>query len=705
MSATHRLQRLFEPRSIAVVGASPRGGFGLNVVANLGLLGFGGDVVAIHPSAERVHDAEVFRSLRDVPFVPDAVVAAVPAAATVDVVAESAHLGVGGVVAFASGFREGGEAGQKLETELRSAAGDRLAVLGPNCMGLVNYRSRAAMWGIEAPRKQQRGGGRVAVAAQSGAMLITTLLSGRLPDVAYAVSVGNQAVVDMNDCLDYFLADPDVRTVALVAEGISDLARFRRLADAAQQRDVSVVVLKLGRSARARVASVAHTGTLSGDDDAYRAVFKQAGVHAVDDLDELIATCSLLTHVPRARGGTLAAFATSGGECGLVADAAEQAGVELAQLDAGTAARLAPLVPEYGSVGNPLDLTAGAWADPEVYRSVTAALAAGPEVALVAMVGDAPQHLGTLEDSGWPQMLAGAGAAGRDAGVPVAVMTTTTDVLAGFGALAQQHGVLLLAGTRPAMRAIACAQAAGQARADDAVAGATEAPARTVAAARALIRGRAGVLAEARSKELVELFGIATPPGGQHHDIEELGRVAARIGYPVACKVAGVAHKSDIGGVRTGIRDEAELRAACEQIRRAVEGVVRGIPEIRVERMITSGVEVLVGGRNGDSGTVVVVGAGGVLTELLQDAATLVWPFTADDVVEALSGLRIAPMLTGYRGSAGTDVTELARVAVHAGQLLASLPEVREMDLNPVLASTDGCHAVDALIVLDDGQE
>lgn len=700
MTATHRLQRLFDPRSIAVVGASPKGGYGRQTLRNLDLLGYDGDVAAVHRTADRIDGTPAYRSLRDLPFVPDAVVLAVPAKEVGPVAAEAAALGVGGLVVFASGFRESGGDGSRREADLVEAVGDRLPVLGPNCLGLVNYRSHAAMWGTELPRHHQRGGGGVALVAQSGAMLITTLLSGRLPDVTYAASIGNQAVVDVNDCLELFLTDPEVKTIGLVAEGIADLGRFRHLASQAHARAVSLVVLKLGRSARAQAASVAHTGTLAGDAAAYDAAFEQAGAHRVDDLDELIAACRLLTHEPAPRAGRLAAFATSGGECGLVADLADEVGVELAELDAATEARLGELVPPYGRVGNPLDLTAGAWADAEVYEGVTRALGSCPGVGLVTMIGDAPTHLGPLEGSGWEEMLAGAGRAARATGVPVAVVTTTTDVLPGFGPLAERSGVLLLAGARPAMRAIAAAQAAGARRV---LAVATDVPpaADLVRCARGVLAGRGGVLGESESKDLVGLFGVASPDGGRHHDVEQLLRIADRIGYPVVAKVDGVAHKSDRGGVKTGIGGPAALRTACAEIWRATRGLVAGTPMIRVERMVGDAVELIVGGRNSEAGSLVVVGAGGVLTEILQDVRTLLWPFTEDDAHQALTCLRIGRLLAGYRGSPPVDVGAVAQVMVGTGRLLAALPEVREVDLNPVLANADGCVAADALVVVD----
>jgi len=700
---TPRLDRLFSPTSVAVVGASTKPGYGRRTVESLRLMGFAGPVVAVHPTGVGPDGVPAYRTLAQVPFVPDAVVAAIPAAGVPGVVAEAAEIGAGGVVAFASGFGESGDDGRRLEHELRRAAGDRIPVLGPNCLGLVNYRTGAALWGIEAPRHQQPRGGHVAVISQSGAMLITTLLNGRIPDVAYAASVGNQAVLDVNDCLEFALTDPQVRTVALIVEGIADLARFRALARQARQRSV-VVVLKLGRSARAQAATIAHTGTLAGDDDVFSAVLAQSGAVRVDDLDGLVAMCALADHGVTHSLGDLAVFATSGGEGGLVADVAEAAGVRLVDLDEGTRRTLTGLVPPFGSVANPFDLTAGAWGDQEVYRQVTRALATCPGTGLVAMVGDAPTYLEKVDGSGWAQMLEGAGDAARATGVPVAVVTTTTDVIPDFAAAAREHGVLLLAGVGPALSAIAAAQrvrSPAQSSAD----GAEAADDALVHAARAIIAGHEGQVSEGLAKRLISLFGVDVPGGGEHVDIEQLEQIAATIGYPVVCKVVGIAHKSDVGGVEVGIADSTALRTACERIRTATASAIDGPVVIRVEQMVAGGVEAFVGGRRSGAEVVVVVGAGGVLTELISDVRTFVWPFGPDDVRQALSGLRIHRLLTGFRGRPPADVDALVEVALATGRLLATLPEVVEIDLNPVLVSPTAAVAADALVVTAPAQD
>ncbi|WP_207401092.1 CoA-binding protein, partial [Actinomadura roseirufa] len=453
----HRLDRLFRPRSVAVVGASPKGGYGLRTLRNMRGVGFTGRLYAVHPSRTEVDGVAAHPSLAALPEVPDAVAVAIPAPGVPALVAEAAALGAPAMVVYGAGFGERDAEGRRRQDEVVAAAAGRLPLVGPNCLGVASFRGRAALWGIELPYLHAGADGVVALAAQSGNMALTTMLSGRLPSVAYGVSAGNQAVVDLSDCLEYFLTDPGIRVVCLVMEGLADLPRFRALAERAAARDVAVIVLKVGRSAGGEAATIAHTGTLAGRDAAYAALFRQAGVHRVDDLDEMIALCSLLAAPRRPRGAAAAVFASSGGECGLVADLADATGVRLAALDGAAETALAAALPPYMAVRNPLDLGASAWGDREVYRAAALAMGRCPGVDVVAFAGDAPAHSEPLEEIGWPEMVGGAGEAAAELDVPVVLMTTTTDVTPGLHALARRHGVVLLAGARPALRAIALA--------------------------------------------------------------------------------------------------------------------------------------------------------------------------------------------------------------------------------------------------------
>ncbi|WP_395991050.1 acetate--CoA ligase family protein [Actinomadura sp. 9N215] len=691
----HRLDRLFRPASVAVVGASPKGGYGLRTLRNMRGVGFTGRLYAVHPTHTEVGGVRAYPSLSDLPEVPDAVAAAIPAPGVPALAAEAAGLGAGGMVVFGAGFAERDAEGRRRQDELVAAAGDRLPLIGPNCLGFASYRGHAALWGIEMPYVHADADGVVALAAQSGNMALTTMLSGRLPAVAYGVSAGNQAVCDLADCLAYFLTDPGVKVVCLVMEGLADPPRFRALAERAAALDVSVVVLKMGRSAVGEAATVAHTGTLAGRDASYDALFRQTGVHRVHDLDELIALATLLAAPRRPRGGSVGFFASSGGECGLIADLADDAGVPLAELDAAAESALAAVLPPYMSVHNPLDLGANAWGDQDVYRAAARAIGECPAVDVVAFAGDAPAHADPLDEIGWTEMIGGAGEAAADLDVPVVMVTTTTDLVPGLTDLARRNGVVLLAGTRPALRAIALA---GEPRPPASAMPIQGAPTDPDVRRRAaeILTGGDGMLSEAEAKKLLSVYGVASPPGEVAADADAAAEAAARIGYPVVCKAhaAGLAHKSDIGGVEVGLADEQAVRDAVHRILKRTAAT-----EVFVERMADPGVELIVGGRNDAAGSLVVIGAGGVLTELLDDAAGLLWPFGRDDVRAVLRSLKIGALLGGLRGAPPADLDALADTAIKIGRLLADFPEIAELDVNPLLCRPGGCVALDALVV------
>ncbi|WP_433260960.1 acetate--CoA ligase family protein [Actinosynnema sp. CS-041913] len=694
----HRLDKLFRPASVAVVGASPKGGYGLRTLRNTRQLGFPGRLYAVHPRHDEVDGIAAYPSLLDLPEVPDAVAVAVPAQSAPGVVAQAVEFGVGGMVVYAAGFAERDAEGRALQERMRAVAADRLPLIGPNCLGVASFRGRAALWGIEMPYAHAESEGVVAIAAQSGNMALTTMLSGRLPAVAYAVSAGNQAVLDLADCLEYYLTDPAVRVVALVMEGLADVPRFRELALRAAEQDVAIVVLKVGRSARGEAATLAHTGTLAGRDSAYTALFRQTGVHRVDDLDELIALCRLLSAGNRPRGRSLGVFASSGGECGMVADLAEDVGVRLADLDDTATRALAAVLPEHCPVANPLDLTAGAWGQFDVYETAALAMGQSPDVDVVAFVGDAPTFSEPLDGNGWPEMVGGAGKAADSLDVPVALVTTTTDVVRDLDAMAERHGVVLLAGVRPALRAIALAGAPRP----KPVPLPPDSGNRPTALR--LLEGGEPVLTETAAKNLLELYGLSVPRGASVADVADAVAVADDIGYPVVAKLeaAGLAHKSDIGGVEVALPDRNAVRQAFDRLTRA--GTTAFGPDtplrFRVERMAGPGVELIVGGRNDPAGSLVVVGAGGVLTELLADVTELLWPFGPDEVREAIATLRVARLLHGYRGAPAADLDAVADAVVRIGRLLAELPEVTEIDVNPLLCADSGCVALDALVVV-----
>lgn len=706
-AASHPLYPLFYPRSVAVVGASPKGGYGLAVVNGLRAAGFSGPIYPVNPNYDEIAGLRAYPSLGAIGTPVDAVAIAVPARAVPGVVREALEAGVRGGVAFGSGFGEAGPEGQALQAELRALCGDRFPLVGPNCLGVASYLGNAALWAI--PLGMGGEAGAVGLVAQSGNMALTLMASSRGLKLAHIVSTGNQAVVDSVDVMSFYLAEPRVRAIGAIIEGFADIDKFRRVAAQAAERDIPIVALKLGRSEKARRAAVAHTGSLTGSDQLYDALFRQYGVLRVDDLDELGETVKLLASERRPRGLGLGVFASSGGECGLASDLAAASGVELPELEPQVREELAALLPPFANPLNPLDITAAGWGSREINAGAAARLAATPGVDIVAYVGDVTRKSGTLAETGWEPMIAGLADAAAATDKPVAVINTITDVAYELTDALDAAGIIQLTGMRTAIRAIAHAGRYARWQEQRGPCPGTPAvnPIRRMTALDLLPPPGSGAVSETVVKQVLTLYGIPIPDGGLADCVESALEIAAAVGYPVALKIEaeGLAHKTEAGGVALGIACGDQLRAEYAAL---LERVAAHVPEaavrgVRVERMGGGLLELIVGGRNDpDFGPVVVAGLGGVLAEALGDVATRLG---AVDEVEAramLGELRGAALLGSFRGRAAVDVAAVADVIVQVSQLLAELPEVLELDLNPVLAGAEGegCIVVDGLAVV-----
>ncbi|CAN5543823.1 acetate--CoA ligase family protein [soil metagenome] len=706
-ASAHPLYPLFYPRSVAVVGASPKGGYGLEVITALRLVGFDGAVYPVNPNHGTIAGLTAYPEIGAIPEPIDAVAIAVPSRAVPNIVWQAIAAGAKGGVAFGSGFAEAGADGQELQAELRALCSDRFPLIGPNCLGVTSYLGAAALWAIPIAARWEAGS--VGLVAQSGNMALTLMASSRGLDLAHVVSTGNQAVVDSVDVMSFYLAEPGVRVIAAVIEGFSDIAKFRRVAEAAGDRDIPIVALKLGRTEKASRAAVAHTGSLTGSDDLYDALFKQYGVLRVDDLDELTETAKLLSTDRRPAGPGLGVFASSGGECGLISDLAAASGVELPDLPPDASAQLKGILPPFANPLSPLDITAAGWGSREVNAGAASVLAETPGVDIVAYIGDITRNSGSLSVTGWDQMIAGLADARERTGKPIAVINTITDVAYELTDELDAQGIIHLSGVRTAARAIghagryACWR---QGRGPD-QAGSPVDAGRRASALRLLPVSGSGGVSESATKDLLRHYGIPVPAGRMSVSVDEAAEIASEIGYPVVLKIeaGGLHHKTEAGGVALGIASDAELRreyaALLERVAARAPGArVRGV---RVERMASGMIELIVGGQNDPAfGPVVVAGLGGILAEALQDVATRLAPVDVDEAHAMLAELRGAALLGPFRGRPAVDIDAVADVIARVSQLLVELPEVRELDLNPVLVGAEGqgCVAVDGLAVV-----
>lgn len=700
------LDALFTPASVAVVGASPRPGYALTTIENLQALGYQGSIFPVNPRHPRVAGLRCYPSLEAVPGPLQTVVIAVPAAHVPEVVAAAADRGCEAAIVYSAGMGEGaGRGGAEWAEAVRETSRRTgLRVLGPNCLGTIDFAHGCALWPVVLPEGTPGGRG-VALIAQSGNMPLTLASAGRGVRFSRLVSCGNQLDLTAAELMEHLLDAEDVSVVAVMLEGVPDLERFAAVLGRAADRDLPVVVLRAGRSRLGRVATLAHTGSLSGPDHLMHALLRRYGAVDARDLDELLAACAVLSADRRPRGRGIGALSTSGGECALLADLASEEGLQVPPLPPAAAERLRERLPAFISPANPLDVTAATWGDREVYRHAVEALASTPGVDVIVHLGDRPAHA-PADDTAWGQILEGLAEGAARSAQPVVSISTVGDVREQHVQALADAGLVPLAGLRAGLAALG--HAADRSRALAARRRPRPDPDQERRRqALGLLAGAGSVMAEAGAKELIRLYGIPAPPGRVVTSAAAAEEEARGLGFPVVLKLhgSGVTHKTELGGVILDVVDPAGVRSGFDTLQSRAARLALEDASVLVESQVEAGVELIVGGRNEPGfGPVLMVGAGGIFSELIDDVAHRLAPVDHEEALDMIAELRAASSLDGHRGRAPVDRDAVADCVVAAGRLLTELPEVRELDLNPLLCGR-GCVAADALVVLAGGEE
>jgi len=655
------LDRLLRPKSIAVLGA----GWALNVIEQCQKMGFKGPVWPVHPTKSEIGGLKAYPSLADLPEPPDATFIGVNRFATIDVVRELSAMGAGGAICFASGWTEAGE--PELQQKLIDAAGD-MPILGPNCYGVINYLDGALLW------PDQHGGipveKGVALVSQSSNIVINLGMQQRGLPVAYVACLGNAAVVGLADLAGALLDDPRVTALGLYIEGIDDAPAFAALAEKARAAGKGVVAIKSGKTELSRTAAASHTASLAGGGAASSAFLRQVGVAEVNTPSELVETLKLF-HVHGPQIGTrICSLSCSGGEAGLVADLAAPYGIDFPPVPQETHDRLFAVLGEIPTISNPLDYHTFIWGDgpktTEVFSAMLAAYDAG------IYIIDSPRA-DRCDPSGYQPAFDAIVAAQKATGkiaLPVALIAEN------FGEARvdamMKEGVCALLGLETALAAIKAAQ--------------TPAGVPGWRPAKALSPRETRMLSEAEGKALLAEAGVKVPQSRTAARLADLSTEG--LTPPFALKGLGFAHKTEAGAVRLGLTSlegQAEMPGATGYL---------------VEEMVTGAVaEILLGlQRDPVYGVTLTLGMGGVTAEVLADTVTLVLPATEAQVLDAMRGLRLWPLLDGYRGRPKADMAAVAQIAVALGQHMLADQTLEEIEINPILVRASGAVAVDALI-------
>jgi acetyl coenzyme A synthetase (ADP forming)-like protein len=706
--------RLLRPRSVAVIGASDRPGtIGYHLFRNVLAGGFDGAVHAVNPAAPEVAGVPEIAGVRAVPSVldiegpVDLAVVAVPARSVPGVVDQCAAKSVGGVVVISAGFGETGPDGAALELDvLERARRGGMRLVGPNCMGVANTAiGLNATFAPTPPRP-----GRVAFQSQSGAVGIALLArAARLGiGISSFVSVGNKADVSGNDLLQYWEDDPGTDVILLYLESFGNPRKFSRIARRVSQRK-PIVAVKSGRSRAGLRAASSHTAAVATSDVAVGALFRQTGVVRVDTLDELFDVTQVLASQPLPAGDRVAIVGNSGGPGILAADAAEGAGLVVAELGATTQASLRALLGPNAAVRNPVDMVASA--GPAQYRQALELVLADDAVDAVIVIFTPPlvTRLDEVADAVAEAVAGNDGARADRPGTGPSSKPVVAAVLAGpeppdgFQGGGGRRRIPMFTTPEPAVIALGRVVEYARWRRRDPgrvpdLAGIDRAGA-SVLIAEALDGAPEGRWLDADAGvALLDAFGIPTVEVCRAGDPDEAVAIAERFGYPVALKAASGAlvHKSDVGGLRLDLRSARQVRDAFAGMEAEVGDDLGGIV---VQRMARPGVETIVGlVQDRAFGPLVMFGMGGVATELLADRAFRVVPLTDVDAHELVRGLRGSPLLFGYRGTPPVAVDALEDVLVRVGVLADACPEVSELDLNPVIVSERGVAVVDVKV-------
>ncbi len=666
------LLRLFNPNSIAVIGG---GAWGEAVLQQAQKFGFAGTLYAIHPSKAEVAGVKAWAGAHLLPEPPDAAFVGINREATVGAVERLRKKGAGGAVCFASGFAEAtaeDATGADAQERLLRAAAD-MPVLGPNCYGFINALDRVAIWPDQHGMQPVDSG--VAILTQSSNISINLTMQARSLPIGYMVACGNQAQLSQAEIAEALLDDPRVTAIGMHIEGFTDLPAWERLAQKAHAKNIPIVALKVGASEQARRATVSHTASLAGHDSGAQALLDRLGIARCSSLSVFVETLKLLHFAGPLPSNRISSVSCSGGEASLCADLAQGLGLEFPPLDSAQEDELRKALGPKVALANPLDYHTYIWRDAEKMSAAWSAMVL-PSVAICLLIVDFPRT-DRCDPGDWDCAVDAAIAAKAKTTGHIAMIASLPELMPEhIAARLAESGVIPMNGLADGLQAISTAVM------------------RQPQEGALLLPGPerdAALITEAEAKRALWAYGLAVPNAvllEDRGDTDQLSELA----FPVVAKVQGLAHKTGANGIALGLTDPQGVAEAL--------GTLTPGPAL-IEEMVEDVIaELLIGVlRDPAHGFVLTIGAGGTLAELWQDTAFLLVPASDAQINAALDGLRIAPLLNGYRGKPATDRKAILEafqavqsyVIDHAGSL-------EELEINPLLCTASEALTVDALI-------
>jgi acetate---CoA ligase (ADP-forming) len=693
--------KMLNPRSIAVVGASPKGGYGGRLLTKVLLSKDRVPVYPVNPNYDEIMGVRAYRSLADLPEAPDLVGVVVPYQKVLGVLQECVDKKAGSALIISAGFAERAtDEGRDLQRQIGVfAKTSGLRIAGPNCLGLANVKD--SIWATAASGGVEGLPGHIGLICQSGATAFGPFVVHAQDNgigFSHIISTGNEADLDFADFARYLVDDEATHVIAGFVEGFKDVRKFLAVAELAAARGKPIVLIKIGRSEAGARAARSHTASLTGADAMYEAVFKQYGVIRVQDYDELLEISHMFAHIRRPPKTGVAVVSHSGGISSLTADMCGQAGLELPPLSQRASDGLNAILKGFGGAGNPADVTGKARSD--VFPQIMDYLINEPEVGTLVVASRGPvsqaDQVIALRD--------------RSEKALAYLWTGSRADKTGLPALKAAHIPIFYSPEKLA-RALASLIAYHRWRERRATEGPPTLPPPTAEQEQAIAQ-LSGVkqtaLSESASRKLIAAWGVQGPTERQVQSVDAAVAAAQDIGYPVALKVdsSDILHKTEAGVVRLNLRDADAVRnayaevianAACHAPKAKISGVL-------VQEMISGGVEVIVGvSYDAQLGAMLLFGSGGVTVEVYNDVALRHCPVSRAEALNMIAEVKGAKLLRGFRGQPPADIDALADMLVRISNMALHLEgRIAELDINPlmVLPAGKGGRAADALVVL-----
>jgi acetyltransferase len=700
------LQPLFNPRSIALIGASESSSRARAVFNNLREFGYRGEIFPVNPTRSEVFGLKCYPSVTAIPATIDAFIMAIQRDRVIPALDACVEKGVQAGVIVSAGFAEASAEGAVLQDQLtKIAEAAKIRICGPNCFGVANIHDRVALLlGTDVRHVQP---GKIGLLFQSGGLLNLMLLAAwdRGWGVSHAISCGNEAVVHVAHYTEYLVKDDRTQVVGILAEGIKDPERFLTVAKLAAELEKPLIVLKIGKSPKGVTAAQAHTGTLVGSDAAFDAVCTQYGVVRVHDLDDFIETVELFSKRKKLRGDRLGIIAPSGAECGLVADIATDAGIDLPEFSAKTWDKLKQVQSPFLSIRNPMNAPEQYTRKGEIFNACIDALIEDENIDILGLRLPLPR---LREDQDVVNRFADIVKAGEKTDKLLIVFSRASVSLPEYWRqLLREHQIPFLLEYRKGFKALksllnyhhflerrgSATQSRPRVEAD-------------LSKVENLLHSSGRILTERQSKQLLAEYGIPVAVESLATNADEAVTIANRIGYPVALKIESpeITHKTDAGAVEIGVSSDAEVRAAFNRITSNAKAYnsTAQINGVLVQEMVRGGREMIIGmTQDPQWGPTIVVGLGGIFVEVLKDIAIRVAPLNSSDVQAMLHELKGEKILQSFRAQPAADIAAIIEVVLRFSRLCVDLKdEIEEIDINPLLVFDDGKGAkvVDCLI-------